>query len=60
MSGTQEVKVSVTCPLAGAQAGEEELASVDEFEEQAARESADSSRTAMERRIFPLFSNELI
>jgi hypothetical protein len=56
MSGTQEVKVSVTGPLAGAQLAaavveeppEEEE---EEFEEQAVIERVDKSRTASVRRM---------
>jgi hypothetical protein len=54
MSGTHEVKVSVTGPLAGAQlaaAAVEESPEEDEFEEQAVIERVDKSRTARARRI---------
>jgi hypothetical protein len=55
MSGTHEVKVSVTGPLAGAQpavaAVEESPDEEDEFEEQAVIERVDNSRTARARRI---------
>jgi hypothetical protein len=53
MSGTHEVKVSVTGPPAGAQlaaAAAEEL-SEDEFDEQAVIERVDKSRTARVRRM---------